>query len=231
MRRQRRGRRLTHIADAEREQETRQRRVLGLAERDDEVVGGLLAHPIERGERRAIETEQVRRRLHEVRVDQLLDDLLPEPFHIQRATRGEVTELLLALRHAAEARRAAGDGGIGVAGDSGSADRADRRQAHLAGIRRTPLGQHARDLRDHIARAAHDHRVADADILAYHLVHVVQRGVAHRDAADEHRCEPRHRRERTGAADLELDIAHGRERLVGGELVGDGPARRPRHET
>ena len=38
------------------------------------------------------------------------------------------------------------------------------------------------------------------------LVLVVQRGVDDRDAADEHRLEPRHRRERAGAPDLDLDV-------------------------
>ena len=40
---------------------------------------------------------------------------------------------------------------------------------------------------------------------ASHLVLVVQRRVGHRDAADEHRLEPRDRRQRAGAADLHFD--------------------------
>ena len=72
--------------------------------------------------------------------------------------------------------------------------------------RRSTITSH--DLRDHVARPAHDDRIADAHVLARELVHVVQRGVADRHAADEHRLEPRHRRQRAGATDLELDVAH-----------------------
>ena len=53
----------------------------------------------------------------------------------------------------------------------------------------------ARDLGNHVARAAHDHRVALPDVLAAHLVLVVQRGVHDRRAADEHRLQARHRRD------------------------------------
>ena len=48
--------------------------------------------------------------------------------------------------------------------------------------------------------------VADAHVLAPDLVLVVQRRVGHRDAADEHRLEPRDRRDRAGAADLHADV-------------------------
>ena len=55
-----------------------------------------------------------------------------------------------------------------------------------------------------------DHRVADADVARRDRrwrcsFLVVQRGVGHDDAADGHRLEPRHRRQRAGAADLDVD--------------------------
>jgi hypothetical protein len=53
----------------------------------------------------------------------------------------------------------------------------------------------ADDLGNHVAGAAHDHRVADTNVLAARLVLVVQRRVGHRHAADEHRLELGHRRE------------------------------------
>ena len=92
-----------------------------------------------------------------------------------------------------------------------------RRTAHRAAlgqhdrrrrVRGPALRQHAHHLGDHIAGAPHHHGVADTHILARDFVHVVQRGVADGDAADEHRLEPRHRRQRAGAADLEFDVAH-----------------------
>ena len=66
---------------------------------------------------------------------------------------------------------------------------------------------------------------------APHLVHVVQRGVADRDAADEHRRQPRHRRDRPGAPDLELDVEQRGHFLLRRELVRDRPARRARDEA
>ena len=53
----------------------------------------------------------------------------------------------------------------------------------------------------------------------------MQRGVADGGAADEHRLESRHRRQRAGAADLEIDLLQHRVGLLGRELVGDRPAR------
>ena len=88
------------------------------------------------------------------------------------------------------------------------AHRAGARQLHR--LRRPAAG--ARPSTPHhlgydVAGAAHDHRVPDAHVLALHLVDVVQRDVAHGDAADEHRLQARHRGQRPGAPDLELDAA------------------------
>jgi hypothetical protein len=69
-----------------------------------------------------------------------------------------------------------------------------------------PLLQHDADhLGDHVAGALDDDRVADADILAADLVFVVQGRVRHDDAADRDRRQPRDRRQRAGAADLDVD--------------------------
>ena len=59
----------------------------------------------------------------------------------------------------------------------------------------------------------------------------MQRDVAHRDAADEHRLEARDGRECAGAAHLELDVAHRRRLFLRRELVRDGPARRAGDEA
>ena len=59
----------------------------------------------------------------------------------------------------------------------------------------------------------------------------MQRRPPHRGAADEDRCEPRHRREHAGPADVHLDVLDGRRRLLRRELVRDGPARVARHEA
>ena len=57
------------------------------------------------------------------------------------------------------------------------------------------------------------------------FVHVVQRRAADRDAADLHRLEHRHRRERARAAHLKDDVVHDRRFLPRRIFVGHGPAR------
>ena len=95
-----------------------------------------------------------------------------------------------------------------------------------------PLVEHDfENLRDHVARALHDDGVADAHVLARDLVLVVQRGVLDDDAADRDRLQLGDRRQRAGAADLNLDtLEHGR-RALGRELVRDRPAGTARDEA
>ncbi len=99
-----------------------------------------------------------------------------------------------------------------------------------------PLVEHDIDhLRDDVAGALDDDGVADADIAALaqrlavaadalDVVLVVQRGVLHDDAADADRLELGDRRQRAGAADLDLDVLEHGGRLLGRELVRDAPS-------
>ena len=99
---------------------------------------------------------------------------------------------------------------------------------YAARARRSSDADH---LGNHVAGAAHDHRVADAHVLAPQLVQVVQRGVADRGAADEHRLELGHRRQLAGAADLDLDVVQPRQLLLRRVLVRHRPARLARDEA
>ena len=114
---------------------------------------------------------------------------------------------------------------------------AEPHTGHFAGISKTAASAgrssapHRDDFRNHVAGAAHDDRVADAHVLAPQLALVVQRGVGHRHAADEHRLQPRHRRQRAGAADLHLDAEHLGGLLLGRVLVREREARRARDEA
>ena len=74
-----------------------------------------------------------------------------------------------------------------------------------------------------------EHGVADADVLARDLVLVVQRRVGDDDAADRHRIEPRDRRQRAGAADIDLDAAQDGRRAFAGNLCAT--AQRGERET
>ena len=101
----------------------------------------------------------------------------------------------------------------------------------LAGVVGTAIENRADHFGNHVAGTPHDHRIADADVLAAHFVFVVQRRVRDRRAADEHRREPRNRRDRAGAADLHVDREQLRERFLRGEFVRERKARRARHEA
>ena len=66
---------------------------------------------------------------------------------------------------------------------------------------------------------------------ALDVVLVVQRGVLHDDAADADRLELGDRRQRAGAADLDLDVVEHGDGALGREFVRDRPARAARDEA
>ena len=86
-------------------------------------------------------------------------------------------------------------------------------------------------LRDHVARTLDEHDVADPHVLAGDLVGVVQGRVLDHHAPHGDGPQLRHRRQRAGAAHLDVDpLQHGG-RLLGGELVRDPPARNAAHRA
>ena len=95
---------------------------------------------------------------HKAALDELVDDLLAQPLDVHRAPRREVQQRLLALRLAVEAAGAA-RGRLALA----RARRASRRPGIPAASRSArcgPLLAHPDHLGNHVAGAAHDHRVA-----------------------------------------------------------------------
>ena len=132
------------------------------------------------------------------------------------------------------AKQAAGAAVIGFAlfpNRCRAADRALARHAELRRLRHALFRQHADHLGNHVARTPHDDRVAHAHILAPRLVLVVQRGVGHGHAADEHRCQLGHRRQLAGAPDLDVDAKYGRQLLLRRVFVRHRPARLTRFKT
>ena len=89
-----------------------------------------------------------------------------------------------------------------------------------------PIVEHRADhLRDDVARALDDDRIADPDVLAVDVLLVVQRGVPHDDAADLDGLELGEGVERAGASHVDLDREQLRGPGRGRELEGDRPAR------
>ena len=81
-------------------------------------------------------------------------------------------------------------------------------------------------LGDDVARALDDDAVADLDVQALDLVKVVESGVRHSHPADRDGAEFGDRGDRPQAADGGDDVHDFRLRLLGGKLIGHGPARR-----
>ena len=119
------------------------------------------------------------------------------------------------------------------------ADRAlvpdDRRAAHrargghdeLALVAGPLVDERADDLGDDVAGLLEDHPVADPDVLAADLVEVVERGPGDGGAGDLGRREVGDRCQRPRPPDVRDDVLDDGLDLLGRELVGDRPARRP----
>ena len=85
--------------------------------------------------------------------------------------------------------------------------------------------EHSGDERDHVARAADEHRVADLDVAGADDLLVGERRARHRRAADEHRLEHGDGRDLADLADVPHHVGEHRGLLLGGELEGERPAR------
>ncbi len=168
---------------------------------------------------------------------ELLDLLLAQALDVEGEARDEMLQPLLGLRRADETAgaaahdAAAGFVAVGLAHGVATADGANLGELVGRGLLGTLVEHRADDLRDDVTGALDDDGVADAHVLAADLVFVVQRGVGDDDAADVDRLEPCDGRERAGAANLDFNAAQDCGRLLGGELVGDGPTRRARDEA
>ena len=187
----------------------KRRPALAVARGEGEDVGGDLDQPL---------------------LEEQLDLLVAEPLDVEGVARAEMLEALDRLRGADEAAGAAAHD-VGLAGllvdlaqRRRAADRADeisvvvlREDVGLRAVR--PLvGDDFEDLRDDVAGALDDDRVADPHVEPRDLVLVVQRGVGDDDAADGDGLELGDRRQRAGAADLDLDRFDDRRRRSAGNL-------------
>ena len=215
--------------DAEGVDETCQGGIAALAQRGDQIGGGLLAHARQLSQGGSFQVEQIRRCLDQLTLDQLLDQLLAEAIDIQRLATGEVLEGFLALRGADQSARAACHHLAFEALDLGAAHRAAVRQHD--GFTAGAFAGDPHHLRDDIASPANDDTVTDLHAETFHLVHVVQCGVGDHHTGDLHRCQSGDRRQRASASDLKIDALQGGFLFLRRVLVGDGPARRARHEA
>ena len=223
-------RRLADVGNAERVDEARQRRPLAPLDRADEVACRELGHALQAGQRRLVQPVQVRCGLHQTAVHKLVHQLVAQAVDVQGAAACEVEDRLLALRGAEQAAAAPRHRLPRRADDARPADRARRGHDEFSRVLRAPVRHHAHHLRDDVPGAAHDDGVADAHVLAPHLVLVVERRVRHGHAAHEHRLEARHRRHGAGPPHLDVDAEQLGRHFLGRELVRHGEARGARDE-
>ena len=183
------------------------------------------------------QAEDVGRALQPAALSEERQLLLAQPLDVEGAAGHEMAQVGELLERTGELPGAAAHHGLrtrsgGLLGQRRvQRARAVGRECEGLGARRPLFQDHADDLRDHVAGALQDHRVADPDVLARDLVGVVQGGVDHHHAAHRHRLQPRHRRDRPGAAHLDVDGLQDRAGLLGRELPCDGPAWRARDEA
>ena len=167
----------------------------------------------------------------------MFDEFLPEAIDVHRASSNEMQQRALDLRRTDQPARTARNGPAFLAHDVRAALRTGRwqRERQREGflgehvlcrrLHRTRFEHDGHDFGDHVAGAAHDHRIADAHILAARLVLVVQRGVGDVDPADEYRLQFGDRGERPGTPDLHVDGDDHGACLLGRVLVRHRPAR------
>ena len=177
------------------------------------------------------EGEDVGRIFDQTLGEERLQVLFAQTFDIEGIAGYKVLEPLHRLRLAEQSARAALRDRAFLTHHFAVALGTGRGEAHRAWIFRPLVGPDFDHLWDDIAGALDDDGIADADIFAFDFVFVVQGGVADQNAAHVHGLEARHWRQYTRAPDLNLDRFEHRFRLLGGKLMGDGPARRAAHKT
>src|SRR5262249_60449867 len=96
----------------------------------------------------------------------------------------------------------------------------------LVSARMILVFDHLHDFGNHITATFDHYPVADLYAQTLDLVLAVQRGSAHRGAADRHRLELGHRSQLAGTSHLHAGVLHLRPSAARGRLVRDSPARR-----
>ena len=162
--------------------------------------------------------------MHEPAIDELVDHALPQMLDVHRPARAPVEQPLLQLGGARAVRAPPVRLPLGAEGDT-LAGRAPRRELPGHRVGRAAGLDHLHDVRDDVAGALDQDRVADPDVLAADLVLVVEADVADHDPGELHRLELRAGREHARLADVDRDRAHDRGGLAGGELERDRPPR------
>ena len=170
-----------------------------------EVLGALAREPVERLEVLHREPVEVAAGAHEAAVEELLHDHPAGALDVHAAATREMPELLAHACRTREVGAVVTDRAL-VLDHRGATHRAARRHHELALRAGASLEDGPHHLRDDVAGLPEHDVVADADVLASHLVEVVERGPRHRRARHLDRCHVGDRRERPGPAHVGHDV-------------------------
>ena len=168
-------------------------------------------------------------------VQEALHLLAPQSGDVKSGARREESEAFQSLSVAREVSGAAPNGFFlslakVFAQRGGSANGTRRRKAERGGASWTISVEDFEDLRNDVARPAHERLVSGPYVLAGDFVLVVEAGAPDDNAPDVDGLEDGDRRDRAGSSDLKFDLEDLRLGFFSGEFVGDGPARRPPDE-
>src|SRR5690606_26801404 len=140
---------------------------------------------------------------HQAGIQELLHVLFRQAFDVHGCARREMYDRAQHLRRTTEMVRAADHDFVADAHQLAVALRAALGKAPRPAA---AVARYLYDLRNHVARAMHEHTVARLQTEALDLVGVVQAGVRYRYATDFHRFEHSHGRDGARAADLDFDF-------------------------
>ena len=232
------------MTDAQGKQHTPEWLALGLVELGDDFLGRLKAYRngiallnalfavgagvhaprVQAGDVVDRELVEVRDIVDQASGDHLVDDLVAQAVDVHAAAAHPVEQALLELCGAVDGHAAVGHLAI-LVNHGAAAHGTDLGHLPVNAVGRALVEHGAHDLGNHVARLVHDDGVALAHVLAADLVDVVQRGARDGGASNRHRIELGDRREHTGAAHLDANLAQDGLLFLGRELKGNSPAR------
>ena len=222
---------LTDVADTQAVEETWQRCLLGLFQRGQHVLGGLVGHTVESCQGHQTEFVQVGQGAHDLRVHQLVHQLFTQAFDVHGAALGEVQHGLFALGRAEQAAGAAVVHFFRFTHHSAATDGASAGHTEVVHVACTWLFHDTDHLWNHIPCPANDGRVTHPHAFAAQLEQVVQCGIRNGHTAHKHGRKPRHGCQLAGAAYLHVDAGDSGDLFLRGVFVRHGPARLTRHKT
>ena len=213
---------LPHLADAEGKEQPGQVLALGLLDGGEQVLGGFFAHALQLGHVLLAEEIQVAGGLDQPRLYQVLHHRDAQTLNVHGIPAGKVGQVAQQLSGTL-GPGTADVGAVLIPGHRRAAFGAHIREAVGHGVIGPLFHHHGQYLRDDLPRLAHQHGIADADVLLGDKILVVEGGIGHRGAGQTHRLQHRLGGEHAGTTYLNHNIGKAGRLYLWGILVGGSP--------